>query len=86
MALYETDILTADGSGCKVDVEPLFARSSTPHLSATDLASLRRITDEIRQRIERFGGQFRDTAPFTLLALHYRVSVHRPDWTGGLRT
>ncbi|HEY3566919.1 MAG TPA: hypothetical protein VGP73_03215 [Thermoanaerobaculia bacterium] len=42
----------------KVDVEPLLTELKA-HLSPTDLASLRGITDEIRQRIERFGGQFR---------------------------
>jgi predicted nucleotidyltransferase len=57
VALYETDILMLMDRH-KVDVEPLFAEL-TPHLSATDLASLRGITDEIRRRIERFGGQFR---------------------------
>jgi hypothetical protein len=56
VALYETDILMLIDRQ-KVDVEPLFAELA-PHLSATDLASLRRITDEIRQRIDRFGGRF----------------------------
>jgi hypothetical protein len=56
VALYETDILMLMDRQ-KVDVEPLFAELE-PHLSPTDLASLRRITDEIRQRIERFGGRF----------------------------
>lgn len=56
VALYETDILMLMDRQ-KVDVEPLFTELA-PHLSATDLASLRRITDEIRQRIERFGGRF----------------------------
>jgi hypothetical protein len=56
VALYETDILTLMDR-CKVDLEPLFAEL-TPHLSPTDLASLRKIADEIRQRIERFGGRF----------------------------
>ncbi len=57
VALYETDILMLMDRQ-KVDVEPLFAELKA-HLSPTDLASLRGITDEIRQRIERFGGQFR---------------------------
>jgi hypothetical protein len=57
VALYETDILMLMDRQ-KVDVEPLFAELEA-HLSSTDLASLRGITDEIRQRIERFGGQFR---------------------------
>ena len=57
VALYETDILILMDRQ-KVDVEPLFAELKA-HLSPTDLASLRGITDEIRQRIERFGGQFR---------------------------
>ena len=56
VALYETDILMLMDRQ-KVDVEPLFAELA-PHLSATDLESLRRIADEIRQRIERFGGRF----------------------------
>jgi len=56
VALYETDILTLMVR-CRVDLEPLFAELAL-HLSPTDLASLRQITDEIRQRIERFGGQF----------------------------
>ncbi len=56
VALYETDILTLMDR-CRVDLEPLFTEL-TPHLSPSDLASLRQITDEIRQRIERFGGQF----------------------------
>ncbi len=57
VALYETDILMLMDRQ-KVDVEPLLAELKA-HLSPTDLASLRGITDEIRQRIERFGGQFR---------------------------
>ncbi|PYQ59071.1 MAG: hypothetical protein DMF53_19380 [Acidobacteria bacterium] len=56
VALYETDILMLMDRQ-KVDVEPLFAELKA-HLSPTDLASLRGITDEIRQRIQRFGGQF----------------------------
>jgi hypothetical protein len=56
VALYETDILTLMDR-CQVDVEPLFAELA-PHLSPTDLVSLRKIADEIRQRIERFGGRF----------------------------
>ena len=56
VALYETDILMLMDRH-KVDVEPLFAELKA-HLSPADLASLRGITDEIRQRIERFGGQF----------------------------
>jgi hypothetical protein len=56
VALYETDILMLMDRR-KVDVEALFAELER-HLSPTDLASLRRITDEIRQRIERFGGRF----------------------------
>ena len=56
VALYETDILTLMHR-YRIDLEPLF-RELALHLSPTDLASLRQITDEIRQRIERFGGQF----------------------------
>jgi hypothetical protein len=57
VALYETDILMLLDRH-KVDIEPLLSELEA-HLSPTDLASLRGITDEIRQRIERFGGQFR---------------------------
>jgi hypothetical protein len=57
VALCETDILMLLDRH-KVDVEPLFAELEA-HLSPTDLTSLRGITDEIRQHIERFGGQFR---------------------------
>ena len=57
VALYETDILMLMDRQ-KVDVEPLFTELKA-HLSPTDLESLHGITDEIRQRIERFGGQFR---------------------------
>ena len=57
VALYETDILTLMDRH-KVEIEPLFEELK-PHLSPTDLASLRKIADEIRQRIERFGGEFR---------------------------
>lgn len=56
VALYETDILTLMHQ-YRIDLGPLFTELAL-HLSPTDLASLRQITDEIRQRIERFGGQF----------------------------
>lgn len=56
VALYETDILTLMHQ-YRVDLEPLF-RELALHLSPTDLAALRKITDEIRQRIERFGRRF----------------------------
>lgn len=55
-ALYETDILTLMHR-CQVDPEPLFTEL-VPHLSATDLKSLRGIVDEIRQRIDRAGSRF----------------------------
>ena len=85
VALYETDILTLMDR-CGIDLEPLFAELAL-HLSPTDLASLRQITDEIRQRIERFGGRRSpDSAPFTLLAVDFTAGTHRPDWTGGLRS
>ncbi|HEX6900541.1 MAG TPA: hypothetical protein VF789_12530 [Thermoanaerobaculia bacterium] len=54
VALYETDILTLMHR-YGIDTAPLFEELKG-HLSETDLASLRQITDEIRRRIERFGG------------------------------
>jgi hypothetical protein len=57
VALYETDILTLM-QRYKIDIEPLFEELEG-HLSRTDLDSLRKITDELRQRIERFGEEFR---------------------------
>lgn len=56
VALYETDILTLLYR-YRIDLQPLF-QELEDHLSATDLASLSKITDELRQRIERFGGEF----------------------------
>ena len=56
VALYETDILTLMQQ-YGIDPEPLFAELKD-HLSPTDLESLRKITDEIRQRIARFGQEF----------------------------
>jgi hypothetical protein len=55
-ALYETDILTLM-QRYRMAPEPLFAELA-PHLSATDLAALRQIVDEIRQRIDRSGSRF----------------------------
>jgi hypothetical protein len=55
-ALYETDILTLM-QGYSLEPEPLFAELE-PHLSAADLAALRQIVDEIRQRIARSGSRF----------------------------
>jgi hypothetical protein len=55
-ALYETDVLTLMHQ-YGTDLEPLF-KELEPHLSPTDLAALRKIADEIRQRIDRFGGTF----------------------------
>jgi len=55
-ALYETDVLTLMHRQ-DVDPEPLLAKLE-PHLSATDLAALRQIVAEIRQRIERSGSRF----------------------------
>lgn len=52
-ALYETDILTLMRQ-YGIDPEPLFAELKV-HLSPTDLEELRKITDEIRQRIDRSG-------------------------------
>jgi hypothetical protein len=57
VALYETDILTLM-QRCGIDLEPLF-EELTGHLSRTDLDSLRKIAAELRQRIERFGSEFR---------------------------
>jgi hypothetical protein len=54
VALYETDILTLM-QRCGIDTAPLFEELKD-HLSPTDLDSLRQITDEIRRKIERFGG------------------------------
>lgn len=56
MALDETDILTLPYR-YRIDLQPLF-KELEGHLSDTDLASLGKITDELRQRIERFGGEF----------------------------
>jgi hypothetical protein len=55
-ALYETDVLTLMHRQ-DVDPEPLLAELE-PHMSATDLAALRQIVAEIRQRIERSGSRF----------------------------
>lgn len=57
VALYETDVLMLM-QRCGIDPESLFEELEG-HLSQTDLSSLRRITDELRQRIERFGEEFR---------------------------
>ena len=56
VALYETDILTLMHR-YGIDLDPLF-QELEPHLSPTDLAALRKIADEIRLRIDRFGGAF----------------------------
>lgn len=53
VGLYENDIATLLHD-YGPDPEPLLAEL-THHLSATDMAELRRIVAEIRQRIERFG-------------------------------
>ena len=57
VALYETDILTLM-QRYGMDLEPLFQELEN-HLSPTDLEALRKIADEIRQRIARFGQEFR---------------------------
>lgn len=54
VALYETDILTLMHR-YEIDTTPLFEELEN-HLSTADLDSLRQITDEIRRKIERFGG------------------------------
>jgi hypothetical protein len=56
VALYETDVLTLM-QHCGIDPDPLLTELRD-HLSPTDLESLRKITDEIRQRIARFGQEF----------------------------
>lgn len=55
VALYEGDIATLMHD-YRPPVEPLFDEL-TEHLSATDLASLRKIVGEIQERIERFDRQ-----------------------------
>ena len=57
VALYETDVLTLM-QGYEIDLEPLFEELEG-HLSRTDLDSLRKITNELQERIERFGQEFR---------------------------
>ncbi|MFL6289305.1 MAG: hypothetical protein ACJ759_00225, partial [Thermoanaerobaculia bacterium] len=52
VALYEGDIATLMHD-YRPPVEPLFEELKE-HLSATDLASLRKIVGEIEERIERF--------------------------------
>lgn len=52
VALYESDISTLMHE-YRPPVEPLFEQLQ-PHLSATDLAAVRRIVEEIQERIERF--------------------------------
>lgn len=55
-ALYETDLLTLI-HGYQPALEPLFAELAS-HVSATDLAALRRIVAEIQERITHFGQVF----------------------------
>ena len=55
-ALYETDLLTLIHR-YQPELEPLFAELAL-HVSATDLAALRRIVAEIQERIARFGQGF----------------------------
>ncbi len=55
-ALYETDLLTLIHR-YQLALEPLFVELA-PHVSATDLAALRRIAAEIQERISRFGQGF----------------------------
>jgi len=56
VALYETDILTLM-QRYGMDTGPLFAELES-HLSPSDLDALRKIMDEIQQRIARFGHEF----------------------------
>jgi len=55
VGIYENDIATLIQL-YQPDLKPLFAELS-PHLSATDLKSVREIVDEIQQRIARFQQQ-----------------------------
>lgn len=55
-ALYETDLLTLIHR-YQPALEPLFAELA-PHVSATDVAALRRVVGEIQERISRFGQGF----------------------------
>ncbi len=55
-ALYETDVLTLIHR-YQPALEPLF-QELAPHVSATDLAALRKIVAEIQARIARFGEGF----------------------------
>ena len=55
-ALYETDLLTLIHR-YQPDLEPLFGEIA-PHVSATDLAALRKVVAEIQERITRFGQRF----------------------------
>jgi len=55
-ALYETDLLTLI-HGHQPELEPLF-QELAPHVSATDLAALRKIVAELHERIARFGKGF----------------------------
>ncbi len=55
-ALYETDLLTLI-HGYQPELEPLF-QELAPHVSATDLAALRKLVAEIQTRIARFGERF----------------------------
>jgi len=52
VGLYENDVATLLHD-CEAEPEPLFEELA-PHLSKSDMASLRDIVSEIRQRIERF--------------------------------
>jgi predicted nucleotidyltransferase len=56
VSLYENDVATLLHD-YRPDVEPLFAELAH-HVSETDLASLREIVANIKQRIERFGKEF----------------------------
>lgn len=62
VGLYENDVATLLHD-YGPDLEPLFAELA-PHLSATDLAELRKIAAEIERRIERFG-ELRGDRPTT---------------------
>ncbi len=55
VALYEGDLSTLM-HGYRPALEPLFEKLQ-PHLSATDLESVRKIVGEIQERIERFDRQ-----------------------------
>jgi predicted nucleotidyltransferase len=59
VGLYENDIATLMHD-YRPDLDPLFEELE-PHLRASDIATLRDIVGDIRQRIARFGQGFGET-------------------------